>query len=97
MYCDPPTTITHIRPAVNESHAGAGLVTLKNGASFQITTTTAGGPDSDFVVKLRPTDRIQMCYAPPQKWADASANARMAIVGDLDNSMYMYTLVYPGR
>lgn len=51
MYSDPPTTITHIRPAVDQSHAGSGQVALKSGATFQITTPDAGGPDADFVVK----------------------------------------------
>lgn len=95
MYCDPPTTITHIRPAVDDTHAGSGSVTLKSGASFQITTPK--GQDGDFVVKLSPSDKIQMCYAPHQKWADAGANARMAIVGNLNNALYIYTLSYPSK
>jgi hypothetical protein len=97
MYCDAPTTVASIRPATSQGHAGHGMVTLKDGASFEITTPDAGGPDSDFVVKLRKTDHIQMCYAPAQQWADAGPGARMAIVGDMDNRAYMYALAYPAK
>lgn len=75
MYCDPPTTIAHIRAAADETHAGSGSVTLKNGASFEITTPTSKGPDGE----------------------DAGPTARMAIVGDVNNSLYMYILADPGE
>jgi hypothetical protein len=71
------------------------MVTLKSGASFEISMPEPNSPEGDFVIKLRKTDRIQLCYAPAQQWADAGPNARMAIIGDLDNKDYMYALSYP--
>lgn len=99
MYCDAPSTIAQIRPAADETHAGAGRVTLASGATFEITVAHPANPspESDFVVKLRKTDKIQLCYAPPQKWADAGPTARMAIVGDLNNGAYFYGLAYPAK
>lgn len=97
MYCDPPAAIVSIRSAVDDTHAGSGSVKLASGASFEISVARPAAPSSEsaFVVKLRKTDRIQLCYAPPQRWADAGANARMAIVGDLENGDYFFGLAYP--
>lgn len=95
MYCDPPASIIHIRPATNQSHAGSGIVKLSSGTTFEITTPYPESPDSDFLIKLRKSDHIQICYAPPQKWADAGPDARMAIVGDVESGAYMYVLSYP--
>lgn len=95
MYCDPPAAISHIRPATDQSHAGSGNVTLASGATFEVTTPYPMSPDTDFIVKLRKSDHIQVCYAPAQRWADAGPTARMAIVGDLESGAYMYVLAYP--
>ena len=72
-------------------------MTLVGGARFEITAPYGSppNPDSDFVVKLRKSDHIQLCYAPAQKWADAGPGARMAIVGDVESGAYMYALAYP--
>jgi len=95
MYCDPPTTIAHIQPATDETHVGHGTVKLTSGAQFQIGVPySATGPD-EFLITLRKTDHIQLCYAPTQKWADAGATARMAIVGDVESGKYTYTIAYP--
>jgi hypothetical protein len=94
MYCDPPARVAHIRPATDQSHAGSGMVTLANGAWFEI-SVPGQSPQGDFVVKLRKGDRIQMCYGPAQTWADEPANARMAIVGDLENQAYFYGTAMP--
>jgi predicted secreted protein len=95
MYCDPPATIAQIRPAVDQTHAGSGRVTLSGGATFEITTPHPANDQSEFVVKLRQSDHIQMCYAPSQRWADAGPTARMAIVGDVESKAYIYVLAYP--
>jgi hypothetical protein len=97
MYCDPPTTIADIRPAVDKSHAGSGTVTLASGASFEITVPKPSNNQTEFLNKLKQTDQIQICYAPPQKWADAGPTARMAIVGDLTTNAYIYVLAYPAK
>lgn len=95
MYCDPPAAIAHIRRAVDQTHVGSGSVTLVGGASFEITTPHPANDQTEFLVKLKKTDRIQICYAPPQRWADAGPTARMAIVGDLESKAYIYVLAYP--
>jgi hypothetical protein len=95
MYCDPPATIAHIRPAADQTHAGSGTVTLASGASFEVTTPHPANDQTEFLTKLKKTDRIQVCYAPPQRWADAGPTARMAIVGDLESKAYIYVLAYP--
>ena len=97
MYCDPPTKIVSIQLATDASHAGSGHVKLASGATFQITIPIGEGPDSMFAAHLRKTDRIQLCYAPSQRWADAGPRARMAIVGNLANADYTYALAYPGE
>ena len=86
-----------IQPAAGEGHADHGMVTLASGASFEINKYSYETPEGDFVVKLRKGDRVQMCYAPSQTWADAGPNARMAIIGDLENRAYMYGLAYPAQ
>jgi hypothetical protein len=95
MYCDPPTTIARIRPAVDQTHAGSGRVTLTGGATFEITTAQPANDQTEFLVKLRKSDHIQICYAPSQRWADAGPAARMAIVGDVASKAYIYVLAYP--
>jgi hypothetical protein len=95
MYCDPPATVAHIRPAVDQSKVGSGAVTLSSGASFQITTIHPRNDQTEFLEKLRKSDRIQVCYAPSQIWADAPPTARMAIVGDLESRAYIYVLAFP--
>ncbi|MGC2634643.1 MAG: hypothetical protein WA215_10575 [Candidatus Cybelea sp.] len=95
MYCDPPATVTQIRPAVDQTHAGSGRVTLAGGATFEITTSHPANDQTEFLVKLRKSDHIQMCYAPSQRWADAGPTARMAIVGDVESKAYIYVLAYP--
>jgi len=97
MYCDPPAHVVHIRPATGQSHADHGLVTLANGASFEITQSSYPTPDDDFVVKLRKGDRIEMCYGPSQTWADEPSRVRMAIIGDLENAAYFYGPATPMR
>ena len=94
MYCDPPTTIAHIRPATGQSHAQSGRVTLGSGATFEIGKPN-GGPDDAFLQKLRKTDHIQICYAPPQVWADEGPGARMAIIGDVETHAYLYGVATP--
>jgi len=93
MYCDPPAAIVQIRPAVDQSHVGAGMIKLKSGATFQISTPDSN--DGDFLKHLKKTDHIQLCYAPSQRWADAGPTARMAIAGDVESKAYTYTLAYP--
>jgi hypothetical protein len=95
MYCDPPATIAQIRPAVDQTHAGSGRVTLTGGATFEITTSHPTNDQTEFLVKLRKSDHIQICYAPSQRWADAGPTARMAIVGDVESKAYIYVLAYP--
>jgi hypothetical protein len=95
MYCDPPASIAHIRPAVDQTHVGSGNVTLSSGATFAITASHPANDQTEFLVKLKKSDRIQICYAPPQRWADAGPTARMAIVGDLESKAYIYVLAYP--
>ena len=95
MYCDPPATVAHIRPAADQTHAGSGTVILAGGASFEITTPHPANDQTEFLTKLKKTDRIQVCYAPSQRWADAGPTARMAIVGDLESKAYIYVLAYP--
>ncbi len=93
MYCDAPSSVVSIRKAVDATHAGAGHVTLASGASFEVSK-----PDGDaFVVRLRKGDRVAMCYAPSQRFADAGPAARMAIAGDVRTSDYLYTLAYPAK
>ena len=93
MYCDAPSAVVSIRKAVDESHAGAGQVKLASGASFEVTK-----PDDDsFVVRLRKSDSVAICYAPPQRFADAGPTARMAIAGNVRTSDYLYTLAYPAK
>ncbi|HEY6486787.1 MAG TPA: hypothetical protein VIX83_10425 [Candidatus Cybelea sp.] len=97
MYCDPPAVVSRIQPAVDQTHAGSGTVTLASGATFQITTPKPANDQTEFLNKLKKTDHIQMCYAPPQHWADAGPTARMAIVGDLESKAYIYVLAYPTK
>lgn len=99
MYCDPPARITFVKPATSDTHMGSGYVKLSSGATFSIITPFAAAykPEALFVMKLRKTDRIQLCYAPPQTWADAGPTARMAIVGDVESGAYTYTRSYPGK
>jgi hypothetical protein len=97
MYCDPPATIAHIRSAVDQTHAGSGTVALSSGATFEITTPKPANDQTEFLVKLKKSDHIQLCYAPSQGWADAGPTARMAIVGDLESKAYIYVLAYPGK
>lgn len=95
MYCDPLATIAHVRAAVDQSHAGSGSLTLSSGASFQITTVHPENDQTEFIQKLKKSDHIQICYAPPQRWADAPPTARMAIAGDLESKAYIYVLAFP--
>ncbi len=97
MYCDPPATIAHIRPAADQTHAGSGTIVLTGGASFEITTPHPANDQTEFLTKLKKTDHIQVCYAPPQRWADAGPTARMAIAGDVESNAYIYVLAYPRR
>lgn len=97
MYCDAPATIAHIRAAADQTHAGSGNVTLASGASFEITTPHPANDQTEFLTKLKKSDRIQLCYAPPQRWADAGPTARMAIAGDLESKAYIYVLAYPAK
>jgi hypothetical protein len=93
MYCDAPSAVVSIRKAVDATHAGAGHVTLADGASFEVTK-----PDGDtFVVRLRRSDRVMMCYAPPQTFAGAGPGARMAIAGIVRTGDYLYALAYPAK
>ena len=95
MYCDPPAAISHIRPATGDYHAASGLVTLASGTAFEIGPVEPRNNETDFVALLRSGDRVQMCYAPTQVWADAPPTARMAIAGNLRNGKYIYVLSYP--
>ncbi len=99
MYCDPPAPIAHVRPATGPAHAQSGLITLASGATFEISTPHGGAsPQGDpFLVKMRKHDRIQICYAPPQTWADEGPDARMAIIGDVESRAYMYGVATPGQ
>ena len=82
MYCDAPAAVAAIRKPVDTTHAGAGSVKLANGTSLEITK-----PDDN--------DRVQICYAPPQHFADAGPAARMAIAGIVRTGDYIFTLAYP--
>lgn len=92
MYCDPPSPIAHIRPATGPAHYQSGRITLKSGATVEI-SQAKGDP---FLTKLRPTHHLQICYAPPQQWADEPADARMAIVGDVETGEFLYGVAVPG-
>jgi hypothetical protein len=92
MYCDPPSPIAHIRPATGPAHYQHGLITLRSGATVEISVAD-GEP---FLTKLRPVHRLQICYAPSQMWADEPPDARRAIVGDLETKEYIYTVAVPG-
>ena len=71
MYCDPPSPIAHIRPATGPAHYQHGLITLKSGATVEISVAK----DDTFLTKLRPAHHLQICYAPPQQWADEPPEA----------------------
>jgi len=92
MYCNAPSAVATIRKPVVATHAGAGHVTLADGASFEITTD-----DKSFIVQLRKSDRVQLCYAPAQRFADAGPGARMAIAGNVRTGAYAYELAYPAK
>ena len=73
---------------------------LADGASFEITKAEAGAGPSDgdrFVATLRKTDAVQVCYAPPQRFADAGPAARMAIAGIVRTGDYVIALAYPAK
>jgi hypothetical protein len=91
MYCDAPAAVAAIRKPVDTTHAGAGSVKLANGTSLEITKPD----DNEFALRLRRTDRVQICYAPPQHFADAGPAARMAIAGIVRTGDYIFTLAYP--
>ena len=91
MYCDPPSAIAHIRPATGRAHYRHGRITLESGASVEISVAN-GDP---FLTALRPAHHLQICYAPPQKWADEPPAARMAIVGDVETREYFYGVAVP--
>lgn len=99
MYCDPQSVIVHIRPATGPSHAQSGRITLASGAEFEISTPYGGpSPEGDpFLIKLRKTDHVQICYGPQQTWADEGPNARMSIIGDVESGAYFYGVASPGR
>ncbi len=97
MYCDPPSAVVRIVPPTGPSHAGVGRATLASGATFEIWMAQGNSPSDGFVVKLRKTDHIEMCYAPPQTWADEGPGARMAIIGDVEDGEYMYGVAYPAK
>ena len=90
MSCDAPSAVVSIRKPADATHAGAGHVALADGASFEVTTS-----DASFVQRLRTTDRVELCYAPVQRFADAGPTARMAIAGNVRTSDYVFELAYP--
>jgi hypothetical protein len=91
MYCDPPSPIAHVRPATGPAHYQHGLITLKSGATVEISVAKG----DTFLTKLQPAHHLQICYAPPQKWADEPPEARMAIVGDVETGEYFYGVAVP--
>lgn len=99
MYCDQPSAIVQIRRATGPAHYQHGIVTLASGATFEISTPYDGpSPIGDaFLIKLRRTDHIQICYGPAQTWADEPPSARMAIIGDVESSEYFYGVGFPSR
>lgn len=97
MYCDSPAAIAHVRPATGPAHYQHGQITLASGATIEISTaTTQSGGTDPFLAKLRPAHHLQICYAPPQRWADEPPAARMALVGDVETGEYMYGVAIPG-
>ena len=98
MFCAAPSRVASMRKPVDATHAGAGSVTLASGASFEIEKGAPGQPPSEddtFFARLRASDRVQMCYAPPQRFADAGPSARMAIAGVVRTGDAIYVLAYP--
>jgi hypothetical protein len=48
--------------------AKSGLVTLSDGATFEISVSDPISPER-FLVRLRKHDHVQLCYGPAQEWA----------------------------
>ncbi len=68
-------------------------VVLRNGVSFEVAGD--GGPQSDFVQKLRKTDRIEACFGPTRKWADEGPNVRPALVVNDETKDFIFTFGEP--
>jgi hypothetical protein len=90
MYCDAPTTISHVIYANEAAHAQAGYVTLLNGAGFEITVPHLpyDSEYSDFADHLRKTDRIQMCFGIAH--VGLGNTEKRALIADLDSGFEMY-------
>ena len=87
------SAVTSIRPPADATHAGAGHVTLADGASFEITMD-----DKSFLVSLH-TAAIAFSSATRLRNAspDAGSRARMAIAGNTRTGDSVYELAYPAH
>ncbi len=92
-FCTPPAIVSSIRYPTGPSHVQSGSVVLHNGVSFEIAGD--GGPQSDFVQKLRKTDRIEVCFGPTRKWADEGLNVRPALVVNDETKDFIFTFGEP--
>jgi hypothetical protein len=90
MYCDPPATVAIVQPADKNPGLGS-IVVLTSGAWFEVKSLYVGDPNALFVLKLRQTDHIQICFGPETTWVDPNLSGfRPSIINDSDSASYIY-------
>jgi hypothetical protein len=76
------------------AHYQAGRVQLSDGTEFEVWGDANG---KAFLKNLRTGDRIEMCFAGPQKWADEPPDARQGWALDVRANVAYTTVGIPGR
>jgi hypothetical protein len=86
--------ITAIHAPTGPAHYQAGRITLADGTNFEVWGDAQG---KAFLKNVQTGDRIEMCFAGPQVWADEPPDARQAWALDVRRNVTYTTVGIPGR
>jgi hypothetical protein len=85
------------RDQMGPAYAQPRYIKLRTGVIFFLDGKySAGDSANEFMTKLRPSDHLQLCYAPlrAKGMCNTGCGGRSAIVGDVEDNDYIYTWAF---
>ena len=85
--------VAAIRQPAGPAHYEAGRVKLADGTTFEVGGDANG---KAFLANVKTGDRINVCFAGPQRWADEPPDARQAWAYAERRNVTLATVGVPG-
>lgn len=86
--------VAAIRQPAGPAHYEAGQVKLADGTTFEV---WGDGNGKAFLHNVKTGDRVEVCFAGPQRWADEPPDARQAWALAVRRNVTLSTVGIPGK